>query len=105
MELLEERRLLAFGDVLHKVLDPSESPPAYYGFGWKLASAGQYTVAGGAEEAYVFDCTTGQLLRTLKSPNTDQQEEFGWAVAISNNRAAVADDSDHSYAGGVGVRV
>src|SRR6267143_3555132 len=41
------------------------------------------TAGGFAGHAYVFDATTGDLIRTLTSPNTQLEGEFGESVAIS----------------------
>ena len=50
--------------------------------------------AGGTDsgKAYIFDATTGSLLRTLDNPNaysTSADDYFGTSVAISGNRVVV----------------
>ncbi len=45
---------------------------------------------------YVFNGTTGALLRTLVSPTANQGDNFGWSVAAVGNAVLVGDPNDHS---------
>ena len=80
-------------------------------FGQAIASDGNLAIVGVKEEdsagsinagkAYIFNITTGALVRTLHNPNaygTSQIDYFGHSVAISGNYAIVGtyseDDAD-----------
>ena len=80
-------------------------------FGQAIASDGNLAIVGVKEEdsagsinagkAYIFNITTGALVRTLNNPNaygTSQIDYFGHSVAISGNYAIVGtyseDDAD-----------
>jgi hypothetical protein len=59
-------------------------------------------------KAYIYNVTTGQLVRTLNNPNpysTSLTDQFGYSVAISGNYAIVSayneDDSSGSDSGKV----
>jgi len=69
-------------------------------FGFSVAISGNYAIVGAYGEddasgfssgkAYIFDVTTGDLVRTLDNPNaygTSVGDQFGEAVAISGNYA------------------
>lgn len=68
-------------------------------FGYSVAMADNFIIIGAvlddpggtadAGTAYVFDATTGALLRTLNNPSPDTTDEFGISVAISGNLAVV----------------
>ena len=85
-------------------------------FGISVAISGNYCVVGAHNEddsggsssgkAYIFDVTTGALLRTLNNPNaysTSASDVFGYSVAISGNYcivgAYIEDDSGGSGSG------
>jgi len=85
-------------------------------FGESLAIDGNYTIVGARLEddaggtssgkAYIFNVTTGALLRTLDNPNafdTSASDYFGYSVAISGNYAIVGayleDDSGGTSSG------
>ena len=85
-------------------------------FGSTVAISGNYCIVGAFAEddsggsdsgkAYIFDVTTGSLLRTLNNPNafgTSTNDYFGSTVAISGNYCIVGtfaeDDSDGSSSG------
>ena len=44
---------------------------------------------GGAGNAYVFNATTGALIRTLSSPNPQSFGDFGWSVATNGKYVVV----------------
>ena len=71
-------------------------------FGWSVAISGNYCIVGAYQEddssglnsgkAYIFDVTTGSLLRTLNNPNaygTSANDYFGSSVAISGTKCIV----------------
>ena len=71
-------------------------------FGYSVSVDGNYAIVGAPYEgdtggtnsgkAYIFDATTGSLLRTLDNPNaysTSASDNFGSSVAISGNRVVV----------------
>jgi outer membrane protein assembly factor BamB len=97
MEPLEDRCLLAVGDLVQTITDP-DAPPVQpcSEFGFAVAVDGDLVVVGtpyaetygpgglGYENegpAYVFNSSTGALVSTL--PNSGQL--FGYSVAISGN--------------------
>ena len=104
------------GEVLHTINNPnadqSTNPQDY--FGYSVAISGNRAIVGAYQEdipysnggsAYIFAVDTGQLLFTINNPNTDLGTElgdiFGWAVAISGDRAIVsARGEDLPYSGG-----
>jgi hypothetical protein len=104
--MLEERRLLAFGDLLHAVDDPSRTPQISSEFGSAVAADGDLTVVGApsahargeeyAGRAYVFNSASGALVATLDSPER-APNEFGYSVAISGNKAVVGTYGDLAY--------
>ena len=60
------------------------------------AVVGAYTDDAGATDAgtaYLFDATTGNLLRTLDNPNPAVSDAFGVSVGISGNTVAVGANS------------
>ena len=85
-------------------------------FGFSVAISGNFAIVGAFYEddaggtysgkAYIFDVTTGSLLRTLDNPNaysTSAYDNFGFSVAISGNLAIVGaygeDDSGGTDSG------
>jgi outer membrane protein assembly factor BamB len=70
-------------------------------FGYSVAISGNYAIVGARLEddagnnsgkAYIFNVTTGALVRTLNNPNaysTSANDWFGFSVAISGNYAIV----------------
>ena len=91
------------------------STPANDNFGYSVAISGNYCIVGAYYEddsggtdsgkAYIFDVTTGALLRTLNNPNaysTSASDNFGSSVAIDGNKCIVgAYQEDDS--GGIGT--
>jgi len=73
-------------------------------FGENVAVSGNYAIVGVPNEggpsrtfvgkAYIFNVTSGALVHTLDNPNafgdTTQNDQFGFSVAISGNRAIVS---------------
>ena len=71
-------------------------------FGHTVAINGNYAAVGALQEddangvqsgkVYVFDITTGSLLKTLDNPNpygTSDNDRFGWAISLSGEYLAV----------------
>jgi hypothetical protein len=113
LESLEDRRLLAIGDLLQSIVDPGtiDVQPASR-FGYAVATDGDLTVVGvpfgdvdgtyNVGLAYVFNTSTDELLATLDNPTPAQNDYFGISVAISGNTAVVGaycDDTGASDAG------
>jgi len=97
------------GNLLHTL----DNPSAYYEdfFGRSVSISGNYAIVGAHNDddaggtnsgkAFIFDVTTGALVRTLDNPNaygTSALDYFGYSVAISGNYAIVGayteDDAD-----------
>jgi hypothetical protein len=68
-------------------------------FGWSVAANGTYALIGapgeaaykipGAGEAYLFNITSGLLMRTVSSPDAQINGHFGESVAASTNLIVV----------------
>jgi cysteine-rich repeat protein len=97
--------------VLRQVfLNPA--PAAGDDFGFAVAAAGSNVIIGAPRHdtpatqfeaakadtgaAYVFDGSTGALLRTLLSPDQHAGDEFGWSVAGVGANVLVGDPNDHN---------
>jgi hypothetical protein len=88
---------LTTGQQLRK-LSPSDARP-FGGFGGSIDVSGNIAIIGapdgpigangGAGAAYLYDITTGQMLRKLTASDGKTEEEFGWSVGISGNTAIV----------------
>lgn len=109
LEFLEDRRLLAFGELLQTLVDPGAAAPASSRFGHSVAIDGPYTVVGTpcadlssvdkAGVVYVFDSSTGALVATLNNPAPAYGDAFGWSVAISGSTVVVGTPYDDIFAG------
>ena len=91
------------GSLLHTLHNPNAYGTSDYDyFGEAVAISGNRVAVGARGEgdaagtrsgkAYIFDATTGSLLRTLNNPNaygTGAIDSFGFSVAISGNLAIV----------------
>ena len=91
------------GALVHTLNNPNGySTSASDYFGYSVAISGNYAIVGAYGEddasgtnsgkAYIFDVTTGLLVRTIDNPNaygTSLSDQFGWSVAISGNYAIV----------------
>lgn len=83
--------------------------------GYSVAVDGAYAVAGAPDDdtgaqnagvAKVFSSTTGAHLWTLPNPSPDQDDEYGYQVAISGSHVVVGsplDDTGAEHAGSVFV--
>lgn len=95
-------------------IDTLSSPNAQGGggFGYSVALANGILVVGapsetnngslGAGHAYTFDAKSGTLIRTLASPLTEGDQQFGWSVAISEKVALVGAPLGANAAGKLG---
>ena len=102
------------GALLHTLDDPNAYDTSTYDvFSSTIAISGNYAIVGarneddaggsGSGKAYIFDVTTGALLKTFDNPNaygTSADDQFGDGVAISDTYAIVA-ASYEDDAGGV----
>jgi hypothetical protein len=111
VEALEDRRLLAIGDLLQTLPDPNTAQADSF-FGYDVAADGALCVVGEmnadvegvdhAGQAHLFDATTGNLLRTLSSPDPGADDGFGQGVAVSGSIVVVGayrDDTGATNAG------
>jgi len=108
LEVLEDRRLLAVGDLLQTLIDPVIARQRYTRFGDAVASDGNLTVVGTpcatvggvglVGLAYVFDSSTGALVATLNNPTPAQDEFFGESLAISGTTVVVGSPYDDTGA-------
>jgi outer membrane protein assembly factor BamB len=96
------------------MLQTLNSPNAQFdgNFGWSVAISGKIAIVGAVLEtaggfssaghAYVFNPSTGKLLRTLTSSNAQSNGYFGQSVGISGQLAIVGaygetSDTGHAY--------
>ena len=96
VERLEARQMLT-ATLLHTLNNPT--PEHFDAFSAAVAISGNTIVVGaygdyrgatwGVGSAYVFDATSGALLRTLNNPTPAGFEYFGCSVAISGNTIVV----------------
>jgi drug/metabolite transporter superfamily protein YnfA len=103
----------ATGALLRTLNNPA--PAAYDGFGRSVAVSGNTVVVGASYyddtsavnpgSAYVFDATTGALLRALSNPTPEPYDSFGYSVAVSGNTVVVGEfyDAAVGYEGAVHV--
>ncbi len=105
LEPLENRCLLAVGDLLQASNDPDDSPQFHSGFGESVAAEGDLLVVGAPKTntsqsshegrdfhegaAYIYNKVSGDLLATLMNPHPERLDEFGQSVAISGGLAVV----------------
>jgi WD40 repeat protein len=103
------------GALLHTLDNPTPSSGDYGDqFGFAVGISGDYAIvgalyddAGGADagRAYIFDVTTGLLVKTLANPTavgSSDNDRFGSSVAISGNYCIVTaptEDFDEAASG------
>jgi hypothetical protein len=105
------------GALVHTLDNPSAyGTSASDYFGKAVAISGDYAIVGASSEddavdnnsgkAYIFDVTTGELVKTLDNPSaygTSDSDFFGDSVAISGGRAivgAIGEDEDGNLSSG-----
>ena len=83
--------------------NPGPAPITTDSFGHAVAVSGNQalisaiaddTGASNSGAAYLFDTTTGAVLRTFTNPTPASGDNFGFAVALSGNRALVSTIND-----------
>lgn len=99
------------GDLLQTFEHPD--PEANDQFGTAVATLGELTLVGApgkdingedAGSVYLFDNLTGQLLLTIDNPEPNRGDEFGKAIALSDDYLVVGardDDTDARNSGSV----
>jgi hypothetical protein len=97
------------GNLLHTLNNPT--PQTDDNFGYSVAISGNHAIVGAqrdntgapnAGSAYIYDVTTGNLLHTLNNPTPQLSDQFGYSVAISDNRAIVGAYLDNTGATSTG---
>ena len=110
VEMLEDRRMLNASSLLQTLYNPT--PEVSGRFGTAVAASADFLVVGaigddsyatGAGAAYLFDATTGGLLRTLDNPTPATWDYFGNSVAVSGNWVVVGDSGDDTGAYNAGA--
>ena len=101
----------ATGALLHTLLNPRNPYNSGTGdnFGFAMDADGDYGIIGSYGEgdggmAFIYNVNTGSLVHTLNNPNnygTEENDNFGYAVGISDNYAVVGAEQEDS--GGLGV--
>ena len=98
-ERLEERMLLAVGDLAHEIAAPSTSLLQEAAHGWSVATNGEATAvstlladptADRAGQVTLYDNVTGELRFTLRSQMPTGSGRFGNQVRITQEQLAVA---------------
>ncbi len=88
------------------------SPDFADGFGIRLALSGNTVVVGAHNDdtdgtnsgrAYVFNATTGTLLRTISNPTPANEDLFGIGIDISGNRVTISANSEDTGASNAGA--
>jgi hypothetical protein len=113
LEPLEDRLLLSFGNLLHTLDNPSTNPQESGYFGKAVAMDGELTVVGAFSatvqgctdvgRVYIYNTTTGALLKTLENPTPANGDGFGASVAISGNIVVVGAPNDDAGASDAGA--
>ncbi|MDA0658887.1 MAG: hypothetical protein O3C60_08570 [Planctomycetota bacterium] len=87
---------VASGSVLQTFSPPSPSLLGYFGFSVAMSEStvavGASRIDSGATDSgsvYLFDATTGSLVRTITNPTPANFDYFGHAIAISGNTLVV----------------
>jgi PKD repeat protein len=98
------------GTLLSTLANPN--PTADNGFGSAVAISGSTVVVGaplddtgaaGAGVAYLYNASTGEVLKTIHNPFPAADVGFGLSVAIDGTRVVVGASEDGSLLPGVGV--
>ena len=104
---------VATGALLHTLENPSPGPATNDFFGQSVSLSGNFALVGAQNDdtsgtntgaAYLFDATTGALVRTILNPGPAPitTDNFGNQVSLYGNRAlisAIGDDTGASNAG------
>lgn len=110
-ELLEDRRLLAVGDLVGSLFPVGIGSQASTQEGYSVAIGTSYIASGkpladlggatdtGAVE--VYDSSTNSHVLTIENPEPSDNDQFGHAVAMSGDRLVVGAYRDNGLAGSV----
>lgn len=99
------------GNLLQTFLNPTPAPDDRFGQ-WSVAISNNYVLVGtdfddtGATNsgaAYLFDATTGNLLRAFLNPTPATDDRFGRSVALSGNYVLVGAGGDDTRATDAGA--
>jgi hypothetical protein len=88
--------------IMKSLVNPD--PSSYSIFGSSVGVSGNIVLVGTPRTSkdipggivYVFNVTTGSLIRTLESPNEQREGGFGDSIAMSGNLAAIDADGEES---------
>jgi hypothetical protein len=89
---------------LSSTLVPPPTPAAFDVFGYSVDVSNNFVVVGArgddtgapnAGTAYIYDSTTGSLLRRLINPAPETGDSFGSSVAIDGSIVVIGADGDH----------
>lgn len=95
--------------LLHTINNPTPAVDDYFGKSAKIS--GNYAIitaesddtgATNAGTAYIYDITTGNLLRTLNNPTPASDDNFGFSSDISGNYAIIGASGDDTGAENAG---
>ena len=109
-ERLEDRQMLDGSGLLQILSNPT--PEISDRFGTAVAASAEFLVVGAngddsyatdAGAAYLFDATTGGLLRTFNNPTPAASDGFGNSVAVSGNWVVVGASGDDTGATNAGA--
>ncbi|AVQ73740.1 hypothetical protein B5D77_22800 [Microcystis sp. MC19] len=67
-----------------------------------IGAYGDKTGATGAGSAYLFDTTTGTLLKTFNNPTAEDDDYFGYSVSLSGTTALIGAPNDSTGATSAG---
>ncbi|MCA2629311.1 MULTISPECIES: FG-GAP repeat protein [unclassified Microcystis] len=93
------------GNLLKTFNNPTAEDDDYFGYSVSLSGTtaliGAYrddTGATNAGSAYLFDTTTGNLLKTFNNPTAEDFDNFGLSVSLSGTTALIGAPSDNTGA-------
>jgi hypothetical protein len=97
------------GDLLKTFDNPTAEDFDYFGYSVSLSGTSALigapsdntgaTVAG---SAYLFDTTTGNLLKTFNNPTAEEYDNFGYSVSLSGTSALIGAINDNTGATNAG---
>ena len=93
----------ATGDLLQSFDPPEGATNRWEWFGFSVAVDGNLVLISDHQEdvdgtiyagqAYLYDATTGDLIRTIDDPYPSRSGRFGWAMAIDGNHILIGNPS------------
>ena len=99
------------GAIVHRLANPTPGPNASDNFGYAVAASGNFVVVGANRDdasatdsgiVYLFDLSTGALVRTINNPTPANTDRFGISVSISGDLVAVGAYQDDTGATNTG---